>query len=153
MGDLLVPGWCGSFIGKPFVEVGRDYSGFDCYGLIYLIYRDVRNISLPRYENDYATIAEHESVAAAVRKEKARVEAWAHLPIERPVQEFDILIFRIKGLPFHCGVVLQAGWMIHTLKGMNCAIERYDGPLWRRRLLTIHRYRLSAPVGSLSSAF
>ncbi len=38
----------------PFKEKGRDYEGVDCYGIAYLGFKEVFNIQLPTYTDDYS---------------------------------------------------------------------------------------------------
>ena len=37
----------------PFKDKGRDYKAWDCYGLLYCFFKDVRGIELPSYVDDY----------------------------------------------------------------------------------------------------
>jgi hypothetical protein len=39
--------WLLRYINIPFKDHGRDFSGIDCYGLIRLMYKEERNITLP----------------------------------------------------------------------------------------------------------
>ena len=41
--------WMRRAIGVPFVEMGRDFDGWDCWGLVIAAYRDVAGIGIPDY--------------------------------------------------------------------------------------------------------
>jgi murein DD-endopeptidase len=42
------------FVGIPYVAHGRDYAGADCWGLLYLFYRDVLGVQIPSYVAEMA---------------------------------------------------------------------------------------------------
>jgi len=52
----------------------------------------------------------------------------------------DLMVFRIRGMPVHVGVVLTQNHMIHTLPGHNSAMERYDSVQWARRIEGVYRW-------------
>lgn len=39
-------------IGIPYVEHGREYEGADCWGIVYLFYRDVLKTPIPTYTDE-----------------------------------------------------------------------------------------------------
>ena len=114
----------------PFLEQGRDFVGWDCWGLIQRFFQDCLGITLP-LASDYSH-REAEAALAAFQAEAAR-----YLEIlpgqERP---WDVLFFR----PCHAGLVLRRGWMLNAREGRGTRVERYDNQLWRAQLLGIYRY-------------
>ena len=46
----------------PFLDKGRGYDGFDCWGLVVCYYRDVLGIELPSYDG-YDSVQNHRAVA------------------------------------------------------------------------------------------
>ena len=127
---IAAPAWCASYIGIPFADHGRHRkTGVDCYGLLWLIYRDELQIELPSYEEVYDQIrGEEKTISQHI------VEAEQHwLRVDQP-NSFDVVVLRVAGLPLHLGVVAAPGLMIHTIKGCDVHLEEYSGPLWRNRL-------------------
>jgi len=49
-------------IGVPFVPFGRDYDGWDCWGLVIRAWQDVRGVTLPDFT--YKSIADYRALAA-----------------------------------------------------------------------------------------
>jgi cell wall-associated NlpC family hydrolase len=123
-----VPKWCGDYIGIPFQDRGRDRKGLDCYGLVKLIYQDQLGLSLPSYDDVYGQI--HGEEAAISDKICHEAHGWQRTDQPEP---FDVVVFRIAGLPLHVGIVVIPDVMIHSLKGCNVSLERYRHPLWDRR--------------------
>lgn len=44
--------WAQKYIGIPYRQCGRSLAGIDCYGLVWLVYRDVLGIELPDWMQD-----------------------------------------------------------------------------------------------------
>ena len=42
--------WFEDYVGIPFVDLGRDRSGIDCYGLIRLLYSERLSVEMPDYQ-------------------------------------------------------------------------------------------------------
>lgn len=66
----------------------------------------------------------------------------------------DVMLLRLRGLPIHVGIVVAAGWMLHTHKAADAVLDRFGGIEWRNRVLGIYRHRELCqaripPVGQL----
>jgi len=125
-----------SYIGIPFRSCGRDRFGLDCWGLLCLIYREKLGISLSSYIDEYDDAHLYDKVSKAVT---------AHIPEWTPVikgheKPFDAIILKLRGLPIHIGMVVKPGQMIHVLDKLNTCLERYNAPLWSKRIRGIYRY-------------
>ena len=134
--------WWAPYVGCQFQERGRGDggAGVDCYGLVYVVYRDVRHVILPRYEDEYNTVADHQRIAEALSRGCFEHADWRMIGPEEVVQTFDVKIFRIRGLPYHCGLVTEPGRMLHVMEGIDGSIERYNTPLWQRRDCGTYRF-------------
>lgn len=119
----------------PFVPHGRDFSGVDCWGLIDLIYRQEFGITLPAYGADVGDVHQARAVGPAMQAAQAR--SW--ITVASP-QAGDVVLFRTGPLPAHVGIYLKDKIMLHAMKDIGVAVERFTAPLWARRLLGFYRY-------------
>jgi probable lipoprotein NlpC len=114
----------------PFLDKGRDWSGWDCWGLVGQVYRLCCGLELPD-ERDRSY--RNPEVALATLLVGARQYLIIPYGRERPL---DVLLFR----PCHAGVVVRRGWMVNAREGRGTLVERYDGLLWRSHLVEIRRH-------------
>ena len=118
------------YIEIPFKPHGRDFDGCDCYGLVYLIYKNEFNIKLPLLLNDYDNPSEHEKVLGIINKEKALLDT---IELKVP-EEGCIAMFNIRGFTSHMGVYIGNGQVIHILSGVNSICEKLNSLRLRNRI-------------------
>lgn len=125
------------FVGIPYVDKGRDYSGADCWGLKWIVYRDVLGIELPSYSESYVTGADRVAMARLITGE---LDEWIEVSAgdERP---FDGVLMREGAFLRHIGVVTTPGRLLHVQPGMTSCIERYRAGLLANRVVGFYRYR------------
>ena len=128
------PAWCAHYIGLPFKSLGRDRSGLDCWGMVYLVYREAFGREVPPYAA-YADAYDIEEVGALIRGEI--VTRWHEVS---PEKLGDVLLLRVRGEPCHVGVVVARGKFLHSFEGTHSCVERYDGLKWRCRTMGFYRY-------------
>jgi len=150
------PPWAAEYVGIPFVDLGRDRAGVDCWGLALLILAERAGIELPSLATDYRSEADAESVSAAIEAERTsgcwrRVEAGAEQPFD--IVEMSTPTRLAAGgwtfAPLHVGVVAAPGWMLHVERATAAVLVRYrEDQAIRRRVLgfwrhtvAFHRYR------------
>ena len=50
------------YINLPYKHKGRDFSGIDCWGLVYLVYKEEKNILIPNFtELQYTPVLRKDS--------------------------------------------------------------------------------------------
>ena len=125
-----------SYIGIPFASKGRDCTGLDCWGLVRLVYKEKLNIDLPSYVDEYVDATESKSVANAMDTYSS---TWLKVDYGKE-KKFDVIIMSIRGLPIHVGVVVKFRYMLHVLDKLQTCIERYDTPIWSKRIKGFYRY-------------
>ncbi len=147
------PSWVAGYIGIPFLDLGRDRAGCDCWGLVRLVIAEHAGLELPSLATCYGSEANPAGVGEAVEAER-RSGAWQRI---EPGNEraFDVVEMsgaaRIPGSgwmfgPLHVGVVVAAGWLLHIERGTAAVLARYrEDQAIRRRILGFWRYgRLAA---------
>lgn len=123
---------CSNLIGLPYLSGGRSELGADCWGIVYLFHGK----QVPSYSGSYKCATNTESVSAHINATK---ETWVDVDF-KDRRKGDVIVFNIRGLPVHVGVVLNDYEMIHTLAGHNSCIERYDSHKWANRIEGVYRW-------------
>ena len=118
------------YIGIPYLDHGRTTAGVDCWGLVWLIYKNEFDITLPAWSAEYET-----ANRAGYRKLKENsifFDGWKE--VDKP--EFgNVGLFEVGG-NFHTGLCLDGrlSLILHIMKGSNVTTERVDSILWRNRI-------------------
>jgi len=124
------------YVGIPFRDKGFDpVSGLDCWQLVRLFYRQEFGIALPDYMALYSSSLDMNGASDAIR---IGMKDWNH--VDTP-KYGDVLIFRITSAPWHTGVRLDGGNMLHTDEGHGSVIEPINGIRWRHRLWGAFRWK------------
>jgi len=114
------------YINLPYKNLGRDFSGVDCYGLLYLIYKKELQIDLPdfvslQYQKEW--YKQNENVILD--------NIWNQWEqISAPFKKFDALLFKLnsKMIVNHCGVYVGDQKFIHVYEDSPSCINRLEGP-------------------------
>lgn len=123
------------FVGIPYVAHGRSYNGADCWGILYLYYRDVLGTPVPAYSAEMdAAEFNHRGIAPVVSAER---EKYWH-PIDTP-QPGDGILMRAGGHDSHVGIFLGQGRMLHSEGPHPSVIDRIGDMRWRNRISGYYR--------------
>lgn len=123
--------------GVPFVDGGRDYDGWDCWGLVRRAYNDVLRIDLPTYgevsASDLRAVRRAFAEGAAVR------ETWR--PVSDP-QPLDVVGMRAASgaILAHVGLWLPGGMVMHVERASMTAREPANGIIMRSRIVGYWRH-------------
>lgn len=122
--------WAASYVGLPWRPHGRDRDGVDCWGLVWLVYRDLMGIDLPSYAGEVSPVEAVE--IAAMMAGGAVGGGWARVSAPRPL---DLVSFRVYGHECHVGLALDCRQALHIDEGRTAEVVRLDdgGPWARRR--------------------
>ena len=129
------PSWVKKYVGIPFAYKGRTPAGADCYGLICLVYRNEYHIVLADYL--YDDNPNRNDIARLFYDGKSS-PSWRMVVFHQPD---DIVLFHTQGVPFHCGLIIDDQYMLHTSEKIESCIERFTRPEWRNRILAFYRHK------------
>lgn len=124
----------------PFKEHRRDFSGCDCGGLVWLVYKEELGIELPDWREGYTSTqiehgAELESTLSTMLGENG------HEVDLQNMQPFDVIAFRINGLPMHVGIAINNHYFMHIMQGKTqVCLERIGSVQWEKRISGVYRY-------------
>ena len=142
------PSWVAGYVGIPFVDLGRNRAGCDCWGLVRLVLAEQGGIDLPSLATCYGSEANPAGVGDAIEAER-RSGAWDRIDAGGEVP-FDVV--EMSGAartpagwvfgPLHVGVVVTPGWLLHVERGTAAVLARYrEDQAIRRRVLEFWRYK------------
>ena len=101
-------------IGVPFVEHGRDYEGWDCWGLCIRAYKDVLGVNLPDFS--YTDTQEYRAL-----KNSFETRADGFWQRSQPGNMSVACIYR-RGLVIHAGLSFGKK-ILHVEKGIETCLE------------------------------
>ena len=104
----------------PFVEKGRSWEGWDCWGLVYVAYRDVLGIIIPDYLDRYDHTHEVTRLSKVVEQEKQIV--WKRVE-HKDWARGDVMTIRRRNLCVHAGLIVADGQVMHAEQDMGTIIE------------------------------
>ncbi len=121
------------YIGLKYKEKGRDFDGVDCWGLVRLFYKNEFKIDLPSFSSEY-TQTDVQRIEELIAQYK---EGWEST--EQP-EEGSIVLFRVLGSESHVGVVVNKEQFLHVRENQDSAIENFDSPFWKKRIVGYFKY-------------
>lgn len=130
--DAVAPDWCGRFVKIPYLDKGRTRAGLDCYGLFALVNREQFGRVVPDYV--YPSSLDQGAVAQVM----GRYLDVDFRRVETPVPG-DLITLKILGRPWHCGIWVAPGLMLHAIDHTVSGIDRLDSVRWARRVTGFHR--------------
>lgn len=128
--------WSRDYVGLPWQFAGRSRAGVDCWGLLWLVYRDVLKIEVASYERETIDAPEREQIAALLTSDRNK-SPWCPVVKE---QAFDMAVFKRGGIDSHVGIVVEPGRMLHITNGTESRVERFDQGRWKPKLIGLHRH-------------
>jgi cell wall-associated NlpC family hydrolase len=152
------PPWVRQYIGLPFLTMGRDRAGCDCWGLVRLVLKEQFNIEIESHADEYDDALAGAVVAPLIEKHKpewleiaARAADMSDAQWIEAVADLgnlgDVALLRARGWPSHVGLIVARGRMLHIEAGIETMLERLDSPIWRQRVVGLYRHpRLVQPA-------
>lgn len=128
--------WHSNYVGLPFKLDGRSRSGVDCYGLVYLVYREVLGIEL----NPFTGIFVDDTPQTLLHVAKVMSEDRVNWETASVPKEFDMVQLRTGRHAFHVGIALDSKTILHVEEGIDSVVESLKSPLWVNRIEWIYRH-------------
>ena len=125
-----------SYVGIPFKEKGYTRKGCNCWGLVRLWLKEQQGYELPSYKEFYSDTSDFQGAKKLLKESSS--DNWLKVESEKPG---DVILLRIKTLPWHVGIVTFKKRMLHIEKGFNSVVEPYNGLKWQNRILGFYRYQ------------
>lgn len=111
----------------PFKEHGRDYDGWDCWGLLYLCHRDVFGIKIPSFADAYGSTSRRDELRKLISG-NSQWNDWEQ--VETP-EAGDAVYLAMHGRFCHVGVMLDSRHVLHTEERCGTVVERIDRAPWK----------------------
>uniref|UniRef100_A0A6M3LB33 Putative tail protein n=1 Tax=viral metagenome TaxID=1070528 RepID=A0A6M3LB33_9ZZZZ len=102
------------YIGLKYKHLGRDFSGVDCFGIVWLIFKGERDITLP----DFTTLNYSDALTYK-----------SFTKVKPPYKPFDCPIFldgHTMTFANHIGVFITGDSFIHIEENTTSMISRLD---------------------------
>lgn len=128
------------FVGIPWKEHSASHDGCDCWGLLYLVYKEKFGIVLPLFHDRYDTLEDRVAVRKLMQDEKDLQADWREI---YPGEETsgDGVLMTLGARPTHVGIVQVPGKLLHIDFGMaNSVIESYTAPKLSKRIAGFYRH-------------
>jgi len=125
------------YIDIPYKYKGRSFEGADCWGLIWLMFKEEKDIILPddlTYKEFWYKDYDKNHLLNGIGSFNDKI-------IVNQFNIFDTLLFYNKSRTFvdHIGLLVEEGKFIHTYRNSNSRIDRLEG-YWNSRLYKGVRY-------------
>lgn len=133
-------------IDVPFLVGGRDWSGWDCWGLVFIAYRELFGIDIPSLSDEYDEKLSFAELNTLVNTQKP---LWNS--VEQPMFG-DVRLFKVSRYQSHVALVLPWRSMIHTTQGVGTVVERLDVITWAKRHVEYFRHEQRSGSGGIPSA-
>ncbi len=125
------------YIGLKYKQYGRDFDGVDCFGLVFLIFKNERNIILPDFleikfsESNWKYSCENHILENIS-------DNWKKIDLKN-VKKYDVHIFYDKfNVASHLGINIGDMKFIHVNINGKSVIGRLS--LWHRKLYATIRF-------------
>jgi cell wall-associated NlpC family hydrolase len=132
------------YINLPYKHLGRDFSGVDCWGLIYLVYKEEKNILIPNFtELQYTPILKEDSPSLI----PTIVDKYNNIlaqEIKEPTKVLDIILFYggcgNYSIANHVGLFIGDGKFLHSVNTGTSRVDRLQG-YYQKKVYKVLRYK------------
>lgn len=120
--------------------VGREYERpHGCFVLVRQVFEEAYGWDVLAHADQGLDLLDPDQRNARLHEYLAR---YARDVFIEEADEGDVVVIRAR--PYHLGVVVRPGEMLHSYMGGSAVIERYRDPNWWPRLLGCYRVEATA---------
>lgn len=117
------------YLGIPYINMGRDIKGVDCWGLVVIIFKDILNVDLPdtldKYEIDWSYKGKNYFNDCYVDRFTREITP----------QYLDIILIKnSKGISNHAGVMVDSKHFIHAAEKAGVIVSNIKDSIWINRI-------------------
>ncbi|MEG6505853.1 C40 family peptidase [Nitratidesulfovibrio sp. 1201_IL3209] len=144
-----MPHWSDRYVGIPFREGGRDFSGCDCAGLVLLVLREEHGIVAADTDAAYGPDDFHGAPGQGRLAELVERGLREWRVVSGAPRPFDLVRYAVGGNPCHVGLCVGGGMILHALEGAaRSHLIALASPQWRRRFVEFRRHErlMEAPA-------
>jgi cell wall-associated NlpC family hydrolase len=132
------------YINLPYRHKGRDFLGVDCWGLVYLVYKEEKNILIPDFtELQYTPVLKEDSpdlIPTILDKYNNKIIQ----EVKEPNRVLDIIIFYGGCGNFsvanHVGLFIGDGRFLHSTSSSGSEVDRLLG-YYQQKIYKTLRYK------------
>lgn len=129
--------FCERAILVPFLIGGRAWSGWDCWGLVYMAHNEVPALGGPvsSYSTEYDSRISRRELAALIDRNKPE---WRSIS-DIDVRPGDISLYRVSAYASHVALVVEGRQMLHSESKIGTVLEPLAGRVWAGRHVGYYR--------------
>jgi len=133
--------WAARYVGLPFKDHGRDFSGVDCWGLVQLVMREEKGVELPTYGETSAL--DLQKVAGLIAKESS-IDPWV-LVLPEWRRAFDVVVMHRRHSPIHVGIMCGPDHLLHIEEKISAVMVpvKHESIIFRNPRFYRHRDLIS----------
>lgn len=117
------------YLGLPYLNMGRDIKGLDCWGLVMIIFNNEKGIDLPDTTENYDIMWSYKGKDYFNNKYCERF-----IRVAVPEYMDIILIKNSKGICNHAGVMLDSKHFIHSAEKAGVVVSNIKDEIWKNRI-------------------
>lgn len=131
--------WVDKYQFIPFVNLGWDFNGVHCWGLVRLVYKNELGIDLPTYGDTSATDLKTLSQKITYHSDD---EKWYAVQCGQ-LKTFDVVVMKFAGSRRigHVGVYVGNGQVMHCEKATDVAIVPFSHHTVKHRIAAFRRHK------------
>lgn len=136
--------WAEAYIGIPYVPQGFDKKGCHCWGLVWKVFKEQKQIELNKYLE--MTGEDLRKAARAFVADKV-MDPW--VDVIGPTRDFDLVLMtaynrnegKLRRIHGHIAIVCGPEYVLHVSEDFPASIMHFTHPQVKTRMLGAYRHK------------